>query len=195
MAIEVRTRGFFLDIADIITKCKFKNSHIEFREACYAFKTKVNRVIRERMEDVFKVDEAKKNEFEHAKFDFCKQFAVKDEKGEPVITQNDDGSSSFRFDRNRIQEANKAVEEWIKKEGWTELVESLDRIAAEKKEWLDKKIKLDVQKVDKFAKIGDFEGTTDGSVMNEQELYSVIASLLCDEEVKACDEDGQEVDD
>lgn len=193
MAIEVRTRGYFLEIADILENCKFKNSDISFREACYALKSKVNRVIRERMNDVFKIDEAKKQEFDSAKFEFCKQFAKRDEKGEIVYTESN-GGKSYAIADGRLDETNEALKKWSAENGWDEFVAENERIAKEKAAWLSKKVKLDLRKVSKFSEIGTIDGTTDGSEINEQALFNELAELLCEEKIESSEEDGEEVE-
>lgn len=191
--IEIRTRRDFLEIAEVIDLCKFKDADISFREACFTLKSKVNKVIKERMNDVFKIDEEKYKEYEKAKFEYAKKFAVKDENGNVVY--NNDSKNSFDLDKKfSKEEIDSDLEEWEKKNNWKDFLNEVDRINKEKQEWLNKKIKLDLKKVDSIGKIPSISETYTNAKVNDNLVYSTLVELLCTEKVQESSEDGAEVD-
>lgn len=193
--IEIRTRKDFLDIADAIDICKFKDADISFRESCYTLKSKVNKNIRERLNDVFKIDEEKQKEFELAKFEYAKKFAVRNDNGE--IIYNNDSKTSYGIDYSKFNknEIDNDIDCWIKSSGWKEHVEEVERIEKEKVEWLNKKIKLDLKKVDSISKIPTIVGSYDSNTtINENVIYSFLVELLCSEKVEDSEEDGTEIE-
>lgn len=192
--IEIRTRKDFLDIADAIDVCKFKDADISFREACFTLKSKVNKFIRERMNDVFKIDENKYKEYEKAKFEYAKKFAVKDNEGN--VKYNNEEKTSFSFDSKfSKEEIEKDFENWEKENNWKDFLNEIKRINKEKEEWLNKKIKLDLKKVDSIGKIPVIVGSyNEKATINDNLIYTYLVNLLCTEKVEDNSEDGVEVE-
>lgn len=196
--IEVRTRLEFLDIADAIDICKFREASVEFREACFTLKRKVNKVIRERMEDVFKVDKEKQLAFDKAKFEYCKKFAIRDDKKEIVYNNEEKTSYNFDFSRFNRKEVDDDIENWIQTSEWKDFINDSRRIEKEKQEWLNKKIKLDLKKLDSISKIppiiGTYEQNRQHFVINENTTYDTLVDVLCTEKIQDSEEDGAEVE-
>ena len=192
--IEIRTRKDFLDIADAIDVCKFKDADISFREACFTLKSKVNKFIRERMNDVFKIDENKYKEYEKAKFEYAKKFAVKDNEGN--VKYNNEEKTAFSFDSKfSKEEIEKDFENWEKENNWKDFLNEVKRINKEKEEWLNKKIKLDLKKVDSIGKIPVIVGSyNEKATINDNLIYTYLVNLLCTEKVEDNSEDGVEVE-
>lgn len=192
--IEIRTRKDFLDIADAIDVCKFKDADISFREACFTLKSKVNKFIRERMNDVFKIDENKYKEYEKAKFEYAKKFAVKDNEGN--VKYNNEEKTAFSFDSKfSKEEIEKDFENWEKENNWKDFLNEIKRINKEKEEWLNKKIKLDLKKVDSIGKIPVIVGSyNEKATINDNLIYTYLVNLLCTEKVEDNSEDGVEVE-
>lgn len=192
--IEIRTRKDFLDIADAIDVCKFKDADISFREACFTLKSKVNKFIRERMNDVFKIDENKYREYEKAKFEYAKKFAVKDNEGN--VKYNNEEKTAFNFDSKfSKEEIEKDFENWEKENNWKDFLNEVKRIREEKEDWLNKKIKLDLKKVDSIDKIPVIIGSyNEKATVNDNLIYSYLVNLLCTEKVEDNSEDGVEVE-
>jgi hypothetical protein len=192
--IEIRTRKDFLDIADAIDVCKFKDADISFREACFTLKSKVNKFIRERMNDVFKIDENKYKEYEKAKFEYAKKFAVKDNEGN--VKYNNEEKTAFSFDSKfSKEEIEKDFENWEKENNWKDFLNEIKRINKEKEEWLNKKIKLDLKKVDSIGKIPVIIGSyNEKATINDNLIYTYLVNLLCTEKVEDNSEDGVEVE-
>ena len=192
--VEIRTRKEFLDIADVIDICKFKDADLSFREACYTLKSKVNRVIRERMNEVFKIDEDKQKEYETKKFEYLQKYAVKDKNGNIVFDNANHTSFGLDFSKFSEDEINKDLEEWSNNSYGEHLAE-VNRIENEKAKWLNTKVKLDLKKVDSIDKIPDIVGTYNDKVkINTNIVYSALVDLLCLEKVESSEEDGAEVE-
>lgn len=192
--IEIRTRKDFLEIADAIDVCKFKDADISFREACFTLKSKVNKFIRERMNDVFKIDENKYKEYEKAKFEYAKKFAVKDNEGN--VKYNNDEKTAFNFDSKfSKEEIEKDFENWEKENNWKDFLNEIKRINKEKEEWLNKKIKLDLKKVNSIGKIPVIVGSyNEKATINDNLIYTYLVNLLCTEKIEDNSEDGVEVE-
>lgn len=192
--IEIRTRKDFLDIADAIDVCKFKDADISFREACFTLKSKVNKFIRERMNDVFKIDENKYKEYEKAKFEYAKKFAIKDNEGN--VKYSNEEKTAFSFDSKfSKEEIEKDFENWEKENNWKDFLNEIKRINKEKEEWLNKKIKLDLKKVDSIGKIPVIVGSyNEKATINDNLIYTYLVNLLCTEKVEDNSEDGVEVE-
>ena len=194
MTEEIRTRRQFLDLSEITSVCKFKDSPLSFREACFTLRNKVKKVIAERMDEVFKIDENKYQEYLKSKFEYGKKFAVKDKEGN--IIYNNEKESSYNKDYAKF--GKKVVEDDIKKwedeNGWTEFLNKIDKISKEREEWLDKKIKLNLKKVQKLSEIPQIIGTYNNAQVNENLAYSALVELLCNEKVECASNDGEEVE-
>lgn len=191
--IEIRTRKDFLEIADVIDVCKFKDADISFREACFTLKSKVNKFIRERMNDVFKIDEDKYSEYEKAKFEYAKKFAIRDNEGN--IIYNNKEKTSFNFDSKFSEIMEEDFENWEKENNWKDFLDEVKKLQKEKEEWLNKKIKLDLKKVDSIGKIPVIVGSYNNkATINDNLLYSTLVNLLCTEKVEDNEEDGIEVE-
>jgi hypothetical protein len=189
--IKIRTRREFLEVANILNKCNFKEPTVSFREACYVFKTKVKRVISEKMEEIFKIDEQKRQEYNGKKFEFCKQFAQKNENDEIIYT--DAGKSSYNIDTKNLIESEHKIKEWEKENGYSEFLVKVEKNDKEKNEWLSKKIKLDLDSLCEVKDIPEIESPMDIQI-NKNLLFDELVKLFTKEEVKNSEEDGKEVE-
>lgn len=189
--IKIRTRREFLEIANIINKCNFKEPNVSFREVCYTLKSKVRRVISEKMEEIFKIDEQMRQKYNGEKFEFCKQFAKKDDKGEVIF--KDSSKSSYDIDPKNLIESEHKIKEWEKEKGFSEFISKVNKNEKEKNEWLSKKIKLDISPLCAVKDIPEVESVMDIQI-NKNIFFDELVKLITDEEVKSNEEDGKEVE-
>jgi len=188
--IKIRTRREFLEITNIINKCIFKEPNVSFREVCYTLKSKVKRIIGDKMEEIFKIDEQMRQKYNGEKFEFCKQFAMKDGKGEVVF--KDANKSSYDIDPKNLIESEHKIKEWEKEKGFSEFISKVNKNEKEKNEWLSKKIKLDISPLCAIKDIPEVESVMDIQI-NKNIFFDELVRLVTDEEVKSSEEDGKEV--
>lgn len=194
---EIKTRHEFKDLYEVLSKVNFENASVKFREASYNLKQKIKVLVIDKEQDIFKLQkevESKVNDYRSKIYEAGKQFAVKNEKNEPIITNN-----SYNIDVSN--ELNVAKWNEVKKtidEKYKDAIEAFNKNEKERIEWLSKKISITINKMEDISdipKISDEQDAFDkGVILNKNTTFDMLVQLFTTNEVKLEDDDGKEVE-
>lgn len=183
MVTVIKTRKEFLDVLAILESANFQSPSVDFRDVCYVYRTKVKSVIQDRMNAVFPQTDDINTQIQNWRFSLCMQFAEKDNEGNPIIAQNPDGTSSYNISPENRAAADKMVADEFEKT-WREKLDEWNKASAEKTEWLEKQVKLDIEQVQRRKDI---------PMMDDSSAYEPLVKMLCAEQVETTETDGEEV--
>lgn len=194
---EIKTRHEFKDLYEVLSKVNFENASVKFREASYNLKQKIKVLVIDKEQDIFKLQkevESKVNDYRSKIYEAGKQFAIKNEKNEPIITNN-----SYNIDvSNELNVAKwKEVKTTID-EKYKDAIEAFNKNEKERVEWLSKKISITINKMEDISdipKISDEQDAFDkGVILNKNTTFDMLVQLFTTNEVKLEDDDGKEVE-
>jgi len=189
MSVEIRTRNQLVEIYNILNKCSFISPSVEFRELSFIVKSKIKKLVIEKMEDIFKSeDPSAEQEMEKDKFEFSKAYA---KKVDGKILYNNKKEDSFGIDPRLEDKYAADIARWNIESKHAKTIETVNKREKEKTEWLSKKIKIEVNKLPKIKDIPPV--ISSDKYFNENVGYDILVEFLCSEklEIAACD--GEEV--
>jgi hypothetical protein len=191
MSVEIKTRNQLIEINNILIGCSFVSPSVEFRELSFIVKSKIKKLVIEKMEDIFKSeDPQKEKEFEKARFEFSKKYAVKDEDG--AILYSTPKKDSFDIDPKFTKSYQIDLVKWVVDSGNSDINDRINKREKEKNEWLSKKIKLEVNKLPKIKDIPSISNSD--KKFNDNVAYDILVNFMCSEEIKETNSDGEEVE-
>ena len=191
MSVEVKTRNQLIEINNILTGCSFVSPSVEFRELSFIVKNKIKKLVIEKMEDIFKSEEPQKDkEFEKARFEFSKNYAVKTEDG--AILYATSRKDSFDIDPKFAESYPIDLAKWVVSSGNSDINEKINKSEKEKNDWLSKKIKIEVNKLPKIKDIPSINNSD--KKFNDNVAYDILVNFMCSEEIKETNSGGEEVE-
>ena len=191
----IQTRKWFLDIASNLNKLNFVNASVEFREACFIFKKKVNTLIEEKRKEIFTLPTnvcAELDKYNAKIFECGQEYAILNSSGKVAIENN-----TYNIDPAKSTD-------WLKKKSeidkeFSDSLSAAEKNKNEENEWLNKKVSINIKKLEHISSVPALADnqeayTRENKIINKNIAYDVIINALCEELVNMEDDDGKEVE-
>lgn len=177
----INTRKYFLDMKSLIQNSVTTSAaSVDYREAAYLFCKKVEDVIVNTSQEIFKIDDEVNQKLQEMNFKIY-------EAGKPFAEVAPKNDEPYKIAGDKLEEW-KIVEEGIKSK-YAEYIEKKAKTDEEYNQWINKKIQLNIEKISS-KDIPSFSINGNES----QYTYEQIRSLFAEDTIEIEEDDGKEVE-